>query len=101
MGRKRNSKSEFRNKYLELKEVKNINSDKESFKAYILTSQAKSLLKKSELLEEGDLEDSVNTNDSKNLIICPNQNCGYFCQLNWKKCPICHTKLNQDILIIK
>ena len=87
--------------YLELKEIKNNNSNKESFKGYILTSKAKDLLKKSELLEEEDLENSVNTNDSENLIICPNQDCGYYCQPDWKVCPICHTKLNQDILIIK
>ena len=80
--------------YLELKEVKNINSNKESFRAYTLTSKAKDLLKEIELLEEGDLENSVDINDSENLIICPNQNCGYYCQPNWKGCPICHTKLN-------
>ena len=87
--------------YLELKEIDNITSNQESFTAYFLTLKARDLLKKNGLLDKESLEDHVAPNGSEGLIKCPNQNCGYSCQPNWKDCPICHTKLNQDILITR
>ena len=87
--------------YLELKEIDNITSNQESFTAYFLTLKARDLLKKNGLLDKESLEDHVAPNGSEGLIKCPNQNCGYFCQPSWKNCPICYTKLDQDILITR
>ncbi len=78
--------------YLDKKEIKAKDSSSKSYNIYFLSPKAENLVGDSDLKKK-DLEHDDDTDDYPHLIICPNSDCGYYCQPSWNECPLCNTKL--------